>query len=151
MQPAVRGRRILAVEDEPTVGQLIADVLSEEGHHVDVVLDSQEALNRVARTGYDLVICDLRMPRLDGQAFHRALVASGSPLQDSLILITGDTLAPRTLEFLEKSGLPYLAKPFLVEELKIAVARLLEGEHPDPRRPRNHGNRAPNAEAARNQ
>jgi signal transduction histidine kinase/FixJ family two-component response regulator len=151
MQPAVRGRRILAVEDEPTVGQLIADVLSEEGHHVDVVLDSQEALNRVARTGYDLVICDLRMPRLDGQAFHRALVASGSPLQDFLILITGDTLAPRTLEFLEKSGLPYLAKPFLVEELKIAVARLLEGEHPDPRRPRNHGNRAPNAEAARNQ
>jgi CheY-like chemotaxis protein len=117
--------RVLVVEDEPTVAQLIVDVLREEGHDVEAVLDSQEGLTRIARHDYSLVICDLRMPRLDGRAFYEALVRAGSPMADRIIFITGDTLAPRTLEFLEPSGFPYLAKPFLVEELKIAVNRML--------------------------
>jgi signal transduction histidine kinase/CheY-like chemotaxis protein len=121
-----RSRRILVVEDEPTVAQLIAEVLGGEGHRVDAVLDSQEGLSRLAREKYDLVICDLRMPRLDGQAFHRALVESGSGLDERLLFVTGDTLAPRTRAFLDRSGVPCLPKPFLVEELKLAVNRVLE-------------------------
>jgi len=123
---AAPGSRILVVEDEPTVAQLIVDVLREEGHQVEAVLDSQEGLTRLARREYDLVICDLRMPRLDGVAFYDALVKSGSPAQNRIIFITGDMLAPRTLEFLEPNGLPYLAKPFLVEELKLSVNRMLD-------------------------
>jgi signal transduction histidine kinase/ActR/RegA family two-component response regulator len=118
--------KILVVEDEPTVAQLIVDVLSEEGHQVEAVLDSQEGLTKVSRGSYDLVVCDLRMPRLDGPAFFGALARAGSPIAKRLIFVTGDTLAPRTLAFLESNGLPYLAKPFLVEELKIAVNRLLD-------------------------
>ena len=118
--------RILVVEDEPTVAQLIRDVLSGDGHHVEVSLDSHEALQRISHGAYDLVICDLRMPRLDGAAFYDALVRSGSPIQRKIIFTTGDTLSPRTLEFLEPRRLPYLAKPFLVEELKLAVNRLLQ-------------------------
>jgi signal transduction histidine kinase/FixJ family two-component response regulator len=117
--------RILVVEDEPTIAQLVVDVLREEGHQVDAVLDSQEGLTRLSRGRYDLVVCDLRMPRLDGPAFYDALVRSGSPLVDHIIFITGDTLAPRTASFLEATGVPYLAKPFLVEELRLAVNRRL--------------------------
>jgi len=116
-----RCERILVVEDEPTVAQLIADVLRGEGHRVDTVLDSREGLDRLAQQDYGLVICDLKMPHLDGRAFYRALVCAGSPLQHRTVFITGDTLAPHTLEFLESTGLPYIAKPFLVEELKLAV------------------------------
>lgn len=123
---AVPTGRILVVEDENTVAQLIVDVLREEGHEVEATLDSQEGLTRLARSHYDLVICDLRMPRLDGPAFYEALVSAGSSAQNRIIFITGDTLAPRTLEFLEPRGLPHLAKPFLVEELKLAVNRMLE-------------------------
>ena len=122
---AVPTGRILVVEDEPTVAQLIVDVLREEGHHAEAVLDSQDGLTRISRNPYDLVICDLRMPRLDGPAFYDALVRAGSHIHDKILFITGDTLAPRTIEFLEPNGLPYLAKPFLVEELKLAVNRLL--------------------------
>ena len=121
--------RILVVEDEATVAQLIVDVLHEEGHEVEAAFDSQDGLTRIARNRYDLVICDLRMPRLDGPAFYEALVSAGSSIQDQIVFITGDTLAPRSLEFLESHHLPYLAKPFLVEELKIAVNRVLE-RHP---------------------
>lgn len=118
--------RILVVEDEITVAQLIVDVLREEGHQVEAAVDSQDGLTRISRAHYDLVICDLRMPRLDGPAFYEALVSADSPVQNRIIFITGDTLAARTLEFLEPRALPYLAKPFLVEELNLAVNRMLE-------------------------
>lgn len=121
----VRPQRILVVEDEPAVAQLVVDVLREEGHHLDAVLDSQEGLARIARSTYDLVICDLRMPRLDGPAFYDSLKRSGSPLADRIIFITGDTLAPRTAQFLQTSGSPFLAKPFLVQELMLVVNQKL--------------------------
>ena len=123
---AARGSRILVVEDEPTVARLIADVLSEDGHVVEIILDSREGFERAQAGRYDLVICDLRMPLLDGRAFYRQLLRSENPLQHKLIFVTGDTLAPRTVDFLQRSGLPYLAKPFLVEELKEVVGRTLE-------------------------
>lgn len=121
-----RGSRILVVEDEPTIAQLIADVLSEEGHFVETILDSRQGLDLALRHWYDLVICDLRMPHLDGRAFYRQLASSENPLQHRLIFVTGDTLAPRTVDFLRKCGLPYVAKPFLIEELKQAVASTLD-------------------------
>lgn len=122
----IRARRILIVEDEPTIAQLIADVLSEEGHLVDTVLDSREGLNLALTGSYDLLICDLRMPHLDGRAFYRQLADAKNPLRHKMIFVTGDTLAPRTVDFLRKCGLPYVAKPFLVEELKQAVSTGLD-------------------------
>lgn len=117
--------RVLVVEDEPTVAQLITDVLHGEGHNVESVLDSQEGLTRIARSSYDLIICDLRMPRLDGPGFYDALVRTGSPARHRILFITGDTLGPHTVEFLKSRQLPFLAKPFLVEELKLAANRVL--------------------------
>jgi CheY-like chemotaxis protein len=131
--PSVAGRykavapaRILAIEDEPTVAHLIADVLREEGHQVEAVFESQEGLRRLSRNRYDLIVCDLRMPHFDGQAVYQTLQRAGSPLLSRILFITGDVLAAQTREFFERNSLPYLAKPFLVEELKIAVNRLLD-------------------------
>jgi PAS domain S-box-containing protein len=126
-QEKAQGSRILVVEDEPTVAQLIADVLSEEGHLVETILDSRQGLEMARTRRYDLIVCDLRMPHVDGRAFYWQLVHDTSPLQHRLIFVTGDTLAPRTMDFLQKCCLPYLAKPFLVEELKEVVARGLQG------------------------
>lgn len=117
---------ILVVEDEPTVAQLVADVLREDGHEVEAVTDSQEGLRRVSRSRYDLIICDLRMPRLDGPAFYDALVRARSTARHRILFITGDTLGPHTVEFLKSHQLQFLTKPFLVEELKLAVHRVLE-------------------------
>jgi signal transduction histidine kinase/CheY-like chemotaxis protein len=135
--------RILAVEDEPTVAQLIVDVLREQGHQVDAVLDGQDALRRLTRAQYDLIICDLRMPHFDGQAVYQSLLRTGSPLLKRILFITGDVIAPQTREFLEPNHLPYLAKPFLVEELQMAVNRLLDPAAED-------GTKADSAAAAGN-
>jgi signal transduction histidine kinase/CheY-like chemotaxis protein len=124
---AMRPEPILVVEDEPTVADLIADVMAEEGYQVDTLLDSREALGRLEKKHYGLVICDLKMPHLDGPSLYRALVRRGTPLQQKLLFVTGDTMSPRTLDFLKSSGLHYLAKPFLVDELKEAVQQAVSG------------------------
>ena len=135
------GRRILVVEDEPIVAQLIADTLREQTYSVDIVLNGREGLSRLAQRSYDLVICDLRMPGLDGPSLFESLVKTGSPMKDRILFITGDTLARRSTDFLEKHRLPFLAKPFLVEELLLAVSKGLDaassspGPYPAPARP----------------
>jgi signal transduction histidine kinase/CheY-like chemotaxis protein len=125
---------ILVVEDEPTVARLIADVLEDDGFRVDVLHDGREALQRAARENYDLVICDMKMPGLDGQHFYQALAQSRNSLSDRFLFVTGDTVSPHTHHFLETHRLPHVAKPFRMEELKEKVYELLE--HSRARRPR---------------
>jgi signal transduction histidine kinase len=117
--------RVLVVEDEPTVGGLIADVLRDEGMRVDVLRDGESALDRAEHEEYDLVICDLKMPGMDGQKFFQLLGKRRNSLQGHVLFVTGDVVAPRTQEFLERHRLPYVAKPFRVEELSRAVRGML--------------------------
>jgi signal transduction histidine kinase len=124
------GSRVLVVEDEPTVARLIADVLEDEGLRVDVLLDGREALRRAARENYDLVICDMKMPGIDGQHFYRGLASSGNPLRKKFLFVTGDVIASHTQEFLERHDLPHVAKPFRVEELSDKVRRVLAESSP---------------------
>src|SRR5216683_2025254 len=120
-----KGARVLVVEDEPTVARLIADVLEDEGMHVEVLLDGREALARAAGQSFDLVICDIKMPGLDGQHFYKSLERSGSPLRKRFLFVTGDSMAAQTREFLERNHLPHVAKPFRVEELTEKVRSVL--------------------------
>jgi two-component system NtrC family sensor kinase len=132
LQPAprsdLRGTRVLVVEDEPTVARLIADVLEDEGLHVDVLLDGREALDRAGREAFDLVICDMKMPGLDGQHFYQSLARAGNPLQERFLFVTGDVIAQQTQDFLERNRLPHVAKPFRVEELTEKVFSLLDSQ-----------------------
>jgi signal transduction histidine kinase/FixJ family two-component response regulator len=122
---AGKGARVLVVEDEPTVARLIADVLEDEGMVVDVLLDGREALKRAATQTFDLVICDMKMPGLDGQHFYKSLERSGNSLRRRFLFVTGDILAVHTREFLERNHLPHVAKPFRVEELTEKVHSVL--------------------------
>ncbi len=120
-----RATKVLVVEDEPTVGGLIADVLRDEGMRVDVLRDGHAALARAERETYDLVICDLKMPGMDGKKFFHSLGQRHNPLQEHVLFVTGDVVAPGTQEFLERHRLPFVAKPFRVEELSRAVREML--------------------------
>ncbi len=123
--PAGKVPRILVLEDEPTVASLIADVLREEGMRVDVLLDGRQAVEQAETESYDLAICDMRMPGMDGQRFYQALLQGQNPLHEHVLFVTGDMVASRTQEFLERHHLTHVAKPFRMEELSGAVHGLL--------------------------
>jgi signal transduction histidine kinase/ActR/RegA family two-component response regulator len=124
------GARVLVLEDEPTVAQLIGDVLEDEGLRVDVLLDARDALDRAAHENYALAICDMKMPELDGEQFYQALVRAQNPLRERFLFVTGDVLAAHTRNFLERHHLPHVAKPFRVEELTEKIRSVLEATAP---------------------
>jgi CheY-like chemotaxis protein len=125
---ARKAPRVLVIEDEPTVAALIGDVLRETGMEVDVLTDCTKGLDLVQRVSYDIAVCDVKMPGMDGPQFFAALEQAQNPLRSHLLFVTGDGVAPRTHEFLMQHHLPYLPKPFRVEELCQAVNHLLYGE-----------------------
>ena len=87
--------RILVVDDEPEVGQLLLDILERDGHRVDRASSGREALERLAEREVDLILSDLRMPDLDGPALYRELAARRPELLARLVFVTGDTLGRR--------------------------------------------------------
>jgi signal transduction histidine kinase/CheY-like chemotaxis protein len=97
--PGTARPSVLVVEDEPTVARLIADVLEDEGMSAEVLMDGRAALDRAAREHYDLVICDMKMPGLDGQNFYKALVRAGNSLRGRFLFVTGDVVASQRRNF----------------------------------------------------
>ena len=68
----------------------------------------------------------MKMPELDGEHFYQALARSKNPLRERFLFVTGDVLAARTRDFLERNHLPHVAKPFRVEELTEKIRGVLE-------------------------
>jgi two-component system NtrC family sensor kinase len=118
---AVRGASVLVVEDESALAAAVVDALTDAGLHVDYAGDGEDALARVTTARYDAVVCDLKMPRMDGITFYRALTAATPRLARRVIFVTGDVLGAEAERFLEASGCRWLAKPFRLADLLRAV------------------------------
>ena len=77
------------------------------------------------RRRYDVVICDLKMPRVDGMTLYRAIAAATPALARRVIFVTGDVAGTDAERFLEDSGCRWLAKPFRLGDLLRAVRETL--------------------------
>jgi PAS domain S-box-containing protein len=117
--------RVLVVDDELEVGHVLADMLAVDGHRADVVGNATLALEQLETVGYDVLLCDLRMPGIDGSAVYRQLVARAHPLTQRFAFLTGDALSPDTVAFLRDCGLPWLEKPFRFADVRRVVSELL--------------------------
>jgi DNA-binding response OmpR family regulator len=116
------GTRALVIEDELALGAAVADALTDAGFQVDRAPDGAEGLSLVHERTYDVVICDLKMPKVDGMMFFREVSARWPPLARRLVFVTGDVAGTEAERFLEESGCRWLAKPFRLSEL-VKVAR----------------------------
>jgi two-component system NtrC family sensor kinase len=123
---ATRGARILVVDDEPGIADVLAEVLQLDGHVVETVGNGEAALGKLALEGYELILSDIRMPELDGPSLYRELERRHPRLVHRMIFLTGDTLSPGTREFLEKTGAPCLSKPFALSDVRKIVQRVLQ-------------------------
>ena len=116
-----RGARVLVIEDEPALATAVSEALTDAGFQVDQAGDGQDALDRIQESVYDLLVCDLKMPRMDGPTLHRAIAGTDPALARRMVFVTGDVAGTEAERFLEESGCQWLAKPFrLADLLKVA-------------------------------
>jgi two-component system NtrC family sensor kinase len=139
-QPPTRRLRVLVVDDEPHILHYMRATLEAWGHVPVVASDGAEALAVAEGDTFDLVISDLRMPRLSGREFYEELVRRRPELAARLVFSSGDTVRGDTLAFLESLDRPYLHKPFSLAELRDLLGEVARTHGPYPRR-RDSGSR----------
>jgi signal transduction histidine kinase len=118
---AIPGATVLVVEDETALAAAVIEALKDVGYVVEHAADGEQALAKVSEHAFDLVVCDLKMPRLDGKAFYRTLAAIAPGLARRVIFVTGDVAGTDAEAFLEESGCRWLGKPFRLSDLLKAV------------------------------
>jgi PAS domain S-box-containing protein len=117
--------RILVVDDESEVAELIRDMLESAGHEVAVAESGAVALELLDTARFDAIVSDLRMPDMDGAELWREVGRLHPALARRMMFITGDTLSPGSRDFLGATGCPRLDKPFSKTDLVAGVSALL--------------------------
>jgi two-component system NtrC family sensor kinase len=119
-------RSILIVDDEAEIAEVLAEIAAPLADIIDVASNGAEGLRMLEARRYDVVISDLRMPGLDGRAFHR--VATERDPQARFLFVTGDTLGAQLQHFLEDTGVPVLEKPFVPAAVRSKIIEALEAD-----------------------
>ncbi len=122
----VHPSRILVVDDEPGITSALAYLLRRSGYAVEMAANGRIALAKLQEQTYELILCDLRMPELDGPGFYEALQQHYPQLRQRIIFLTGDTLSPEARAFLDKVDVPRLAKPFRALDVRRLVRQVLQ-------------------------
>ena len=125
-------QRILVLDDEPLIGDFLAGALDE--HHVELTTEGSEALKRAADGTYDLVLCDLRMPRMSGIEFYSELKKKRPDLASRFVLMTGAAIDEELQLFLSSNAVPVLRKPFEMSELNQCLVRSARAKAQRPKR-----------------
>ena len=116
--------RVLIVDDEQLLIRSFARVL-ERDHDVTALSSPKEALRRIeAGESWDVILCDLHMPELDGMIFYERLSRARPELASHLAFITGGAFTPRAKAFLATTTRPTIEKPLHPEALRALVKRM---------------------------
>ena len=113
--------RVLVVDDEQSLRKVLAATLQREGYEVTVCANGEEALEALDRDGADVVVTDLVMPKMDGLALLRRVVAAHPDVP--VIVITAHGRIDKAVEAMKSGAFDFLAKPFDNADLKAIIAK----------------------------
>lgn len=117
-------RRVLVAEDDADCRSAVSDILKAE-YSVTTVKNGEEAVTRLTRETYDLLIVDCRMPGINGVELYKWLLDNRIELQKRVIFMTGDICVGEIRSFLESTGCQYITKPFATEDFKRSISLAL--------------------------
>ena len=118
------GLDVLLVDDEPDIELLAGDALRDAGHLVTAVKDGAAALELVKVRAFDLMICDIRLPKMDGLTLFRQ-TRQQSP-DTTVILMTAFAAVQDAVAAVKEGAHDYLTKPFEIDEITLRVKRIAE-------------------------
>jgi two-component system NtrC family sensor kinase len=125
---AVGTARVLFIDDEQSLCGLVGEFLKRRGHDVSVASTGEEGLEIALSDDFDVIICDMRLPGINGEDVCMSVLEEKPEMAQRIVVATGDILSPQTQKFFERTGLPHIHKPFTLEQLENAIAKLLAGE-----------------------
>jgi two-component system NtrC family sensor kinase len=121
---ALAAQTVLVIDDEPDIGEILADMLRKLGYRYEVRVSGEAAQAALMQRDYDVVLCDLRLPGLDGAALYDWMAVNRPHLCARTAFITADTLSASSHRFLARAGRPVLEKPFVPAELDELLMQL---------------------------
>jgi CheY-like chemotaxis protein len=124
MAPYTSGN-ILVIDDEVSLVRALVRLLQRDGYVVATASNGRQALAALQAQRYDVILCDLRMPELDGRAFYAHLQQWAPALCQRVIFLTGDSSAADHQAFLAQCGRPWLDKPCSIAVLRHAMQQVL--------------------------
>lgn len=128
-------KRILVIDDEQLLLDLLSELLSKIGYEVDQALDCRKAAGLLKEGAYDAIFLDVKMPMMDGIGFYDKMRTHFPEIARRIIFLTGDVANQKTAEFLRKTGNPYLQKPFTIKEIKAVLHQFFESGSLSPAGP----------------
>lgn len=118
-------RRILIVDDEEPILDLMIDILDGLGHRIDTANSGEEAWRKVREQDYDLVVTDVRMPQMSGIDLYRNLLEIKPEMERRIIFSTGDLMDDETAFFVAEVNARTIAKPFDVKRVVNLIEEVL--------------------------
>jgi len=119
------GRRILVVDDEEGIRDMVKEVLALSGFTVDTVADGAEAIHRLTQGEYAATLCDWRMPGMGGDEVYAHLKANTPHLAERFVFMTGDVASEVTRRFMEEQGCRMIPKPFTMDQFNRVLHEVL--------------------------
>jgi two-component system NtrC family sensor kinase len=115
------GKRVLVIDDEEWILELVRQILKLDGFEVDVAKDGQSALQHVVKGKYELLVCDWKMPGLSGPQLYDRIEIVNPEAAARVIFMTGDVVSDTFQTFLKKHSKSCLSKPFSVQEFRETI------------------------------
>jgi len=127
-KPDVRegaGKKILVVDDEESLLQMIREEFVNHSYEVVTALNGEAALEELRKQKFDAIVCDLKMPGLNGRQVYERLREEKNDARRHMVFVTGDIIGDNLKNFLEAEKRPCLTKPFSLGDLRQAVKETL--------------------------
>jgi two-component system response regulator AtoC len=119
-------KRILIVDDEESFRHMLSVILFKEGYEVETSSNGEEGLRKAAASTFDQILCDIRMPRMDGLAFLREIKKAG--MEATIIVMSAYGTVDIAIEAMKLGAYDYISKPFKPDEIILTLRKAEERE-----------------------
>ena len=119
--------RVLVVEDDHQLADLLSEVLTYENCATEIAANGMEAMEKLRGADFDAIVCDLMMPRVDGEALYNDVVRSFPYLADRFLFVTGQASRKAGFsDFVTRTGNNLIEKPFDIHQFRGMVRELFK-------------------------
>lgn len=116
--------KILIIDDERAIRVTLKDILSYEGHEIDLAVDGFDGLDKLSNNKYDIVLCDIKMPKMDGLEVLSEIVAR--KIDVTVVMISGHGTVETAVEAIKKGAYDFIEKPLDLNRLLVVIKNATE-------------------------